>query len=318
MKKLLAILFIISLNSFAQEPIYNLNRYNLHLFNYAFYTYSDNRIAIDNSFEKYSDNRFINSSNLLFNAKLGYKFYTSLNIKHHYLGAENSISGFDGVITYFHKRSRFNNLIIAGNVGMINNSINFNTLETPYNFNNIPTTDFNSFNETNLNLGLSAIFLASSFIVGVSANHLNTPKLPYGDDKLPIKYTTFIRAPIKIKGIHKGRIVGTMIYQYQKAFLYNPLNLNYYFDMLNYLGLNLEASYYSWTFGLGYKLLSNNNNIMSAELIYYLGIFSFNYSFSYMNTIDKNDYGLFHQIGINVLFRNRKSRGKIFRSPDFY
>jgi len=318
MKKILVVLFIyFSIIGIAQEPIYNLNRYNLHLFNYAFYTYSDNRIAIDNSFEKYSSNRYINSSNILFSARLDFKLYASLNIKHHYLGAENSISGFDGVITYY-IRSKHNNFIFAGNVGMINNSINFNTLETPYNFNNIPTTDFNSFNENNLNLGLSAIFLASNFIVGVSANHLNTPKLPYGDDKLPIKYTTFIRAPIKIKGIHKGRIVGTMIYQYQKAFLYNPLNLNYYFDMLNYLGLNLEASYYSWTFGLGYKLLSNNNNIMSAQLAYGHGLLRFSYSFSYMNTIDKNDYGLFHQIGINVLFKNRKSRGKIFRSPDSY
>jgi len=197
MKKLLAILFIISLSSFAQEPIYNLNRYNLHLFNYAIYSHSDYRIAIDNSFETYSNNKSINSTNILFSAKLGYGFYSSLNIKKQYLGNENSISGFDGVITYF-IRTRNYNFSFAGNIGMINNSINFNTLETPYNFNNIPTTDFNSFNENNLNLGLSAIFLARNYFIGFSANHLNTPKLPYGDDKIPIKYTAFIRTLIKM------------------------------------------------------------------------------------------------------------------------
>ena len=301
---------------FTQEPIYNINKNNIHLFNYAFYTYSDKRIAIDNSFEKYSDNRFINSSNILFSTKLGYEFYSSLNISYQYLGAKNSISGFDGVITYY-THSRHNNIIFAGNIGMINNTINFNTLETPYNFNNKPMSDFNSFNENNLNLGLSAIFLARNFIVGVSANHLNTPKLPYGNDKLPIKYTAFIRAPIKMRGVRKDKLVWTMIYQYQNEFLYNPLDLDYYFDMLNYLGLNLEYNYQLWNFGMGYKLLSNNNNIMSAQLAYGHGLLRFSYSFSYMNTIDKNEYGLFHQIGLYMHFRNN-TRGRIgFKCPSF-
>lgn len=317
MKRLFIILFFVSLCGFAQEPIYNINKQNLHLFNYAFFTYSDNRIAIDNSFEKYSDNRFINSSNLLYSAKVYRSFYASLNLKYHYLGAENNISSFDGVITYKIAFSRKKQIIIAGNIGMIKSDINFNTLETPYSFNKNTNTDFVFLNENNLNLGFSALVLARYYIIGFSANHINMPKLPYGDDKLPIKYTAFIRSPIKMKGVRKNQLVWTMIYQYQNAFLYNPIDLDYYFDMLNYFGANLEYNLKSWNFGMGYKLLSNNNNILTAQLGYGRGLFRLNYSFSYMNTIDKNEYGLFHQIGLYIHFRNNL-RGKIgFRTPEF-
>ena len=283
--------------SFSQEPIYNINEYNLHLLNYADYKYDTFYVSLDNTYEFYSNNKQFNSTDLNLNFDFKNKFQAGINAEYNYLGKDNNIANFDAILKYKYKFNNEINVIVAGNIGFVNSNIDYLTLRPRYSFFESTTINNTSFTKQNLNLGMGITFNHSQIMkVGLYLNHLNTPTLPFNKDRIPIKYTAFIRSRF-------GEFSSLLIYSYQDAFLYNPMDLDYYFKMLNYLGLNLNYQFYypDINIGLGYKYLFDDKGIYSISASYgfnkggqAMNIF---YSFSLLQA-ESNNKALFHQFGI--------------------
>ncbi|MCF8296774.1 MAG: type IX secretion system membrane protein PorP/SprF [Saprospiraceae bacterium] len=327
MKRLTIILILTSSWSFGQDAIFNVHKQNLHLLNYAFLKKENVNLAIDNSFEYYSKDKIFNTTNLNFDlpSKNENKIKIGCNIKSGFLGEKNNISDFDAIFKYKynlnHSGSEY--FSFASNLGLSNNQISYKTLNQRYSFKEFTPSDV-MFNKLNFNVGVGGLFHDENKEIGVYVNHLNRPNLPIADDKTPIKYTAYLRNYFWKIGLY-----STLIYQYQDGYFYNQIDLDYYYCMLNYLGVNFDYELNSVNLGLGFKHLSNTNNIYSANLDLPLNDeFNIVYSASIMQNLPNDKLAHFHQIGMyfhfglyypfrRILFGHRHPVGKIHYGPSF-
>ena len=307
MKKILVVLFIYSsIIGIAQEPIYNLNINNIHLINFASPKAYKFNAYIDNSYEYYSNNKQMNSTNLFLYHKIFSSFNAGINAginaEYNYLNNSNNYSNIDFIIDFKLLLSKDFFLKTAINLGARNNNIDYSNLQSKYTFDEPQNTNL-SFNETKFNLGFSSIISYKEQEFGFSVNHLNKAELPMKNDKIPIKYTAFIRNRYAKNKYEQNIFYSTITYSYQDSYFLNPTDMTYYYDMLNYFGINLdwdyERKFYS---GIAYKYLSNKNNLFSLNLGFRLAINSFNlgitYSPSIMQANDNKSLAQFHQISI--------------------
>ena len=315
MKKIFIILLLSSFALFGQEPIYNINPNNLHLLNYANYEYDTFYVNLDNSYEFYNNDKQFNSTNLNLNFDFENKIQLGINSEYNYLGNNNNNFNFDGILKYKYSFNEDFNIVFAGNIGFINSNIDYSTLESRYSNEELTSLDI-AYNKQNLNLGFGATFnylhtfsYLSIMEAGVYFNHLNSASLPLNNDKIPIKYTAFIRNRF-------GQFSSLLTYAYQDNFYYNPKDFDYYYSMLNYIGANINyLFYFPLDIGLGYKYLSNNSNMYSVSASYLLGRwkkeFSIFYSFSLLD-MKTNNPALLHQLGVYFHFSN-----SIYRTGGF-
>ena len=308
MKKLLTILLLSSFALFGQEPIYNINSNNLHLLNKASYNNLRYNINIDNSFEYYNKNNQQNSTHLNFLIKTTDKIIVGLNSEFNYINSSNKNLNFDGVIIYKMELDNFFYTYTALNIGATNYQIDYSNLQKRYDYTqSLPNNIY--FNKTLFNIGASAIIGYKQHQVGFSVDHLNQAKLPVNNDKIPIKYTAFIRNG------YKSHFYSSLYYSYQDEFFYNPSDINYYYDMLNYIGINLDYTDLA-NIGIGYKHLSNNNNVFSVNISFIIDTYntsiSLTYSPSIMQTAASKSIAQFHQISIYFKAATHRSGGLRF------
>lgn len=279
----ISILFLTTVFVLGQEPIYNINNYNLHLLNYAEFIRSDYSISSDNGFNYYTTDKILFYSNLNFDYELKEEIKIGVNVKFDYLNTDNFNTGFDGIFKY---KINFNGRIkldLSSNIGVLSSKVGIETINAIA-------------KKNSLNIGLSSILHYSSHSIGFSIDHLNKPKLPFNNGEMPIKYTAFLRNRF-------GQFSSLLIYNQQDDFLFNPADLKYYYEMFNYLGINAnyQIIYPFINLGLGIKHLSNNNNIYSINTNFVLGHSGkrlvVNYSFSIMPE-SKNKIAQFHQISL--------------------
>ncbi|MCF8296776.1 MAG: type IX secretion system membrane protein PorP/SprF [Saprospiraceae bacterium] len=305
MKRLTLILLFISTLAFGQEAIFNVGKHNIHLLNYAHNKNDRLNLSLDNNIEFYNKNEQFNTSNLNFNIRVFPALKTGLNIKYNLLGEENNISEFDAIIKYKTYLNGYLNLVVAANFGIIENKISYNTLKPRYSFEEIEPLN-QSFKKSNFNLGFGTSLKHPIYEIGVAVNHLNQPKLPLDNERIPIKYTAYIR-----NNLLREKLFSTLIYQYQDEYFYNPIDMEYYYSMLNYMGVNLDYELPEINFGLGFKYLSNNNNVYSLIIgksfsNSFNNSFSLNYSASIIPDIINNDFAQFHQLGLYYSFVSRE------------
>ena len=296
---LFKMLFLITIISFAQEPIYN--RGSSDLLNYAYKPHKTTSIKLNNSFEFYNNDKINNHTNLYINTNLRYKIAVGFNAKYTYLSKCNNISGFDGIINYNIISTDSFNLYFAVNMGFINSNIDYIDLQTPYSFVTPINTEL-SFNSQNFNIGVSSFLKYKGQSIALSFNHLNTPNLPLTNDKIPIKYTAFIRNEF-------GRFSSVILYSYQNEFLFNPVDLDYYFKMLYYFGFDLKVNLGMFSLYGNYKYLSNYNDIYALGVNLQLNEIQIDYHFSILQDNIINKTAQFHQVGIYYYFsKNRRGR----------
>lgn len=307
MKTLSVILLLFTLCSYGQEPIYNTNRYNIHLLNFASPKEQDFGVFIDNSFEYYNNNKQMNSTNLFFFHKIRSSFNVGINAEYNYLNNSNNFSNLDFIADYklVLKKDLF--LKMAVNLGARNSNIDYSNLQSRYTYSEPLSTQI-SFKKTNFNLGLSSVISYKEQELGFFANHLNQAKLPMDGDKIPIKYTAYLRN--RYRGFS-----STLSYVYQDNFFLNPTDMSYYYDMLNYFGINLDYNWYRLDFGAGYKYISNNSNVFSLNLGYSFIIgrtdMIMTYSPSLMQSANTNSIAQFHQLSIYFAKSVRRHQGSV-------
>ena len=310
MKITIIILLFSSFALFGQEPIYNINQHNLHLLNYADYFDGSFDISIDNSYEFYKNDKQFNSTNLNLNIEFAHRIKIGINANYNYLENNNNNSNLDAVIKY---RYYFNEiyLVLAANIGFINSKIDYSNLKNRYSYQELNPLDL-QYNKQNLNLGFGAtINYSSKMGAGFYLNHINTPSLPLNNDKIPIKYTAFIRNRF-------GDFSSILTYSYQDNFYYNPNDLNYYNSMLSYFGANINNLFFYpyMNIGLGYKYLSNNNNVFSLNFGFIIESWStdiyINYSPSIMQTPASKSIAQFHQVSIYFKAATHRNGGLRF------
>ena len=307
MKKIFVVLFIyFSIIGIAQEPIYNLNINNIHLINFASEKENNFGAFVDNSYEYYSNNKQMNSTNLFIYHKIFSSFNArinaGINAEYNYLNNSNNYSNIDFVVDYKLLLGNDFFLKTAINLGARNNNIDYSNLQSRYTFDEVQNTNI-SFNETNFNLGFSSIISYKKQEFGFSVNHLNKAELPMKDDRIPIKYTAYIRNRYAGNKSERNIFYSTITYSYQDSYFLNPTDMSYYYDMLNYFGINLDWDYerifYS---GIAYKYLSNKNNLFSLNFGFVLFMNTFNigikYSPSIMQSYDNKSITQFHQMSI--------------------
>ena len=316
MKKLTIILLLITSFAFGQEAIYNTNSKNLHLINYAYFQ-APVSIKIDNSLDFYNKDEYTNSSNLFFSFKKILHIATpAINIKYDYLNANNNLSSIDLILQRFHYINRFSMIYYSINLGYINNNISYSNLDARYSFEEY-TNDENKFTVSSFNWGLSALFISKYAEFGFSTDHLNKPEIPNeNNEEIPIKYSAFIRG-ILYRKVHISKFVATLVYQYQDKYFFNNIDLDYYFNTLNYLGINFDYTLNDFNFGIGLKMLSNNKDIISTQIGYLTNRLGFNYSISFMKDKNLNNTAIFNQIGIYYSFPVRKRMGRTMFCPSF-
>ena len=290
------ILFLITIISFAQEPIYSLSSGNLHLINYAYHTTNNSKIIADNSFEYYNNDKTFNSTNIYFDYSFVDKIIFGINTNLNFKNNKNYGFGFDGIIKYKIIDDSYSRLFIAANFGFINTNIYFPSLQTPYFFNDY-NTDYLYINKTNFNLGLSTSYEYKKQSIGFSLNHINQPKLPYNNTQIPIKYTAFIRNEY-------GRISSILSYVYQDD-VFNTEVLNSYF------GIDLAVNLGPVSLQGGYKYLSNFNDIYSIGAIINIKNLSLRYNFSILQDNYSSQTAQFHQVGIYYYFNYNRFRGVV-------
>lgn len=267
---ILIAIVLFSIKSSAQEPILLNNNYNLHLLNYAYNENTDITVRTDNlmRFNTKNNNAFV--TNTYANFKVFYDFELGLNTKYSIFD-ENNIANINALISGRFYLTRQFNLVLAGNAGLLKHDF-----------------EFNSINHNAFNAGLSTVLYFKKYQLGASLNHLNTPGLPNNAGQIPIKYTAFIRTDY-------NKIKGLLSYMHQNQFMLNPIDEKYYFDLLNYLGIDMFYSINDFDIGLGYKNITGKEHIASAQigtkifsefyLNYSLGILSKNNTITHLHQL---------------------------------
>lgn len=311
MKKLLITLSFITSFAFGQEAIFNINRSNLHLINFAFTDYG-NRAKLDNSFEKYSSERFANTTNLYVAIPIRDRtFASAINIKYDNLNKNNNTLEADAIFVYRFNLKRDLSINTSANIGYIQNNISYLNLQERYSYKSLSELS-KEIEMQDYNLGFSTIIYGRYHQIGFSVNHLNKPKIPTdNNDRIPIKYNAFTSI-LLLRGKKYMNLVLGLIYQYQDKFYYNNFDLDYYYNTLSYLGISLNFySLKAVDFGLGLKMLSNNNDIISAQIGYNIRRLGLSYSFSFMHDRTYNKDVQFHQLGIYYTINTSGFGGKV-------
>lgn len=309
MKKLLIILLFFTGVIAAQEPIFNTNFNKEYLVNFADdYNKITNdeeiaklvfKLTNDNLFEINKQNGAVLTSNLYFSQKLFWtKMFYGINAQYNKLNTENNISSID-CFAGLHNIPLTGNFdfSVALNIGTGNYNINYNTLKSRYFIDETPVASNYSFQKTNFNVGLSAVLKYENSELGLSANHINKPGLPQEGDKIPVKFNAFIKT-----ALYERKLFPSLIYSYQNSFLKHPVDEDFYFHMMNYIGGNIDYFFFRHRIRLGigvsYKHLTNNSNNISLSASVNYGGFSVNYSPSY--TIENTMF--FHQFSISYFY----------------
>jgi len=319
MKKIIAILIFVSFTSFAQEAIFNINKQNMHLLNYAYFTETQADVSIDNSFEYYDKDRKFNSTKLDLNLNIIKNFNTGLELGLDYQNGLMNITNFDAIFGYDFHIDSLKGISIAANFGVVSTNIDKAGTYTRY-----TNTDLHEANYTlyaqRANFGFSTVAFYDVHSIGISLNHINQPNIP--DDKdgfIPIKYSAYIRS-----SIFKNKLIAMFSYQYQDKYLYDNLELDYYYNMLSYLGVNLE--YYllegwngRWGIGLSDKILANNINIISAQVGWGNEEIYVSYSPSLMIDGNAKSSAFFNQIGVyfNISTEPVRKKFRAIGCPSF-
>jgi hypothetical protein len=305
MKRFLLIVFLLhSLLIVAQDPIYNINKENLHLVNFAFYDNNNKfNISSENLFENYKNNNTVFNSVLDFRHDAYAGFNLGFNTTYENRNGLNNYKNFDFIISYKLYLFWILRARIAVNVGVLNNSYNNqNTYNRYTNDIHVNTYDFK---KHNFNTGLSSAFYTKTFFFGMSANHLNKPKIPTTPtERIPIKYSAFIR-----KTFFDKKLTTNLVYQFQDGYLYDNIDMDYYYNMLNYMGVNIDYEFLMYSVGIGTKHLFNNSNINSIQAGLIFEKIKFYYSSSLFS--NKNDHSLFHQFGIYFKVEYPPTYGKM-------
>jgi hypothetical protein len=290
MKRFLLIFFLLhSLLIVGQDPIYNLNKENLHLVNFAFVENERLSISSENLFENYKNNNTVFNSVLDFRYDTRTGFNLGFNTTYENRKGLNNYKNFDFIISYNFDFLLILRTSIAVNVGFLNNS--YNNQNTYNRYTNDIQTNTYSFNKHNFNTGFSSVFYGNTFSFGMAVNHINKPKIPTTpNERIPIKYSAFIR-----KTFLEKKIITNLVYQFQDGYLYDNVDLDYYYNMLNYLGINIDYEFLMYSVGIGTKHLFNDN-ISSVQAGLIFDRLKFYYSSSLFS--DKNDHSLFHQFGV--------------------
>ena len=296
------ILFLITIISFAQEPIYNNTIYTSIYFNERYSVESEGHLI--NSLEYYNKNKVFNTTSLQYKQLVSNNLVAALNAEYNYLGTDNNIAEINGIIEYEYETIN-PSIFLYVKAGVINNNISYSSLQSRYTFKEQTTSSNISFNKQLLNIGFGASLVYESLDLGFDINHINQPKLPLDGDKVPIKYSAYIR-----KNISK-RFISKVNYMYQDEFFFNPVEMDYYYSMLNYFGANINYQVFGpdINLGLGYKYLSNYNNMYSINVSYHLENFGKHFDIGYAFSILDDKYSkqtaLFHQVGISYYYTRR-------------
>jgi len=310
MRKIIAILIFASFTSFAQEAIFNINKQNMHLLNYAYFSETQADVSIDNSFEYYNNDRKFNNTKLDLNLNIIKNFNTGLELGLDYQNGLINISNFDAIFGYNFHFDSLKGVFIAANVGVVSVNTEKGGEYTKYTYSDIETANYNLYAQR-ANFGFSTVAFYNVHSIGISVNHINQPDIPDNNDGfIPIKYSAYIRS-----SIIKNKLVAMLSYQYQDKYLYDNLELDYYYNMISYLGINLE--YYllensngRWNIGLADKILANNVNIISAQVGWGNDEIYVNYSPSVMIDSKTNNTAIFNQIGVYFNFSSEPVRKK--------
>ncbi len=305
------LLFSHSLLLYGQDPIYNINKENLHLVNHAIIKCEKISISSDNLYENYKNNNTIFNSvfDLKYNTRSG--FSLGFNTTYENRDGLNKCKNFDFIVSYDLYLFCALKTSFAINAGVINNSYYNDNIYNRYSF--AVKRNTYDFNKHNFNIGLSSVFYGKSFSFGMAVNHLNKPKLPINPgERIPMKYSAFIR-----NGFLDKKIITSLVYQFQDEYLYDNIDLDYYYNMLNYLGINIDYNFLMYSIGLGTKHLFNNSNISSLQAGVIFEKIKLYYSSSMF--YDKNDNSLFHQFGgyYNVPARPILGRVRVIGCPAF-
>lgn len=320
MKKLFVIIFFVSLTSFAQEPIFNINKQNMHLLNYAYFSETQTDFSIDNSFEYYDKDRMFNSSKLNLNLAIIKNFNTGLEIGLEYQNGLVNISNFDAIFGYNFHFDSLKGISIAANFGVV--SVNTEKGGEYIRYTNQDVKDANyDLYAQRANIGFSTVLFYKLNSIGFSANHINKPDIPDGNDGyIPLKYTAYIRGSVV-----KNKLIAMLSYQYQDKYMYDNLELDYYYNMLSYTGVNLEYFFNegflngTWNIGLADKILLNNSNIISAQVGWGNKRIYLNYSPSVMIDNNAKSSAFFNQVGIyfNLDSKPKPKRFRATGCPSF-
>ena len=296
--------------TFAQDAIFNINTHNQHQINKAVFEKYDFTVKFDNVFENYRgndklDNRHFFSNTLNINYRSN-AFSFGADIGYNYNNGTNNIRNLDAIIGYHPRIARQSRLSIAVNIGLLNTKLKVDEVYNRYTFDFVKPYE-GDINSNNLNIGFSTALYIRKQMLGLSANYINQALLPdKQNSNIPIKYTAYIR-----NTLIRDKLVSTVIYQYQDEYLPSFIDADYYFNIMKYLGVNLEYKYEAYTFGMGTKFLSNNEYVLSLLLSVDYNYYSFFYSPSIMIGNGSNEIAAFNQIGIYYHFQ-RKLRGRMY------
>jgi len=312
MKKILLIFSLISTAIIAQEPILNINKQNMHLLNHAYFSETQTDLSIDNSFEYYTKDRIFNSSKLDLNLNIVKNFNTGLELGIEYQNGLMNISNFDAILGYNFHFDSLKGISIAANFGIVSTNIDKTDCYTRYTNTDLDTANY-MFYSQRANFGFSTVAFYNTNSIGFSINHINQPDIPDENDGfIPMKYTAYVRSSIV-----KNKFIAMLSYQYQDKYLYDNLELNYYYNMINYFGVNVEY-YFSkdssgtsqWNIGLADKILANNINIISAQVGWGNDKIYLSYSPSVMIDGNAKSTAIFNQVGIYFNFSTDPDRKK--------
>ena len=300
MRKIIAILIFASFTSFAQEALFNINKQNMHILNYAYFTETQADVSIDNSFEYYDKDRKFNSTKLNLNLNIIKNFNTGLELGLDYQNGLMNITNFDAIFGYDFHFDSLKGIFIAANFGVISTNIEKTGTYTRYTNTNLDEASYTLYAQR-ANFGFSTVAFYKVHSIGISINHINQPDIPDDNDGfIPIKYSAYIRS-----SLIKEKLVAMFSYQYQDKYLYDNLESDYYYNMLSYLGVNLEYYFLEgfnrlgqWNIGLADKILANNINIISAQVGWGNEDIYVNYSPSLMIDNNAKSSAFFNQIGV--------------------
>ncbi|MCF8296775.1 MAG: type IX secretion system membrane protein PorP/SprF [Saprospiraceae bacterium] len=300
MKKSVLVLILISNMAFGQDAIFNVHKQNLHLLNYAYKTNAQLKVSFDNTNEYYHsstlfiNNRVFNTSRLDINYSINRQLNVGLDLGYEFKNGMKCFNNIDAFATYNLVLTRNSCLSISLNAGALNSQFDSAGIYKRYTNSEFQQSDFN-IDAQNLNVGFGSVFYYKKNALGFSANYLNKPHLPVekGED-IPIKYTAYLRSIL----INR-KLISTIIYQSQDKYLYNNIDMDYYFNMMSYLGVNLEYNIMPFTFGLGAKSINNGSSMYSANLgLSFFEVFDIFYSFSLMQDSPNTKLARFHQLGL--------------------
>jgi hypothetical protein len=303
MKKFIFISLLVILGyskGMTQEPIYIIYPSNSLLINPVMnYSHLLN-INVDNTTEFYGRGNFLSSSNFSVNASAR---VIQFGLQYQHTQKENYYTNQKATLFIGSEYAFISNIKIgtALSLGM-QKSLFRNTLMYDR-YNSYPDNKQLVMDKLSIfDLGSGIRIRHYHFMAGISANYLNTPKLPDPKkNKHPVKYSAYIRYSHRLP--NRGGLLNLgAIYQNQDAFYENDLD-ELIFNAYKYMGVNADYANYNFLLGMAYRyLFTQQSNMYSFNIGYKpVGNLDLKYSFSIIPVATNYADQIFiHQLSINL------------------